>query len=445
MNLELGDASQYKVKEILLITKAGTLDISSLYAEINLFDSIFMPVVTGNILIIDTQSLSSRLLFDGSESILIHLGKDSNSDIAEYKRSFRIYKQSDRTNQNQNTESYTLHFVSDEQIYSDQQRINQSYTKSYSDIVNRIMIDYLKVESKDLNGLYEKTTGLRKVIIPNLKPLDAIEWCAKRSVDDNSSPGFLFFQNVVGFNFVSLSSLLIRDNILDINFSIKNKKQVDALMEMSSAISLEVLSQYDSIEKTRSGVNAGKFIGFDPITRTYGTRNISYSDHYTSMQHGNQTPNFTSIQNRDKKFNDQMFDSKKTLSIFGTARKYSNYIKNNDPGMITYNQDHENVAFQRDAIIKNLINKRLKLVMPGNFQLSSGFNVNVTTPAFGERVGGEKYDDETLTGKYLITASRHIIQTDKHETIIEVSSSSNPTPYVLESHPDQTNAILDYS
>ena len=201
MDLTVSNASQFKVKEIVLVTKAGSVDITSMFAEINIFDSLMMPVITGNIVVIDSVGLSSRLFFDGSETILLHIAKDETSDIAEFKRSFRIYKQTDRTNENQNTETYTLHFVSDEQIFSDQQRINQSFTSSYSDIVEKILLNYLKVKERNLSGIYETTNGIRSVVIPNLRPLDAIEWCAKRSVDKQNSPNFMFFQNLVGFNF----------------------------------------------------------------------------------------------------------------------------------------------------------------------------------------------------------------------------------------------------
>jgi hypothetical protein len=101
MDLTVSNASQFKVKEVALVTKAGSIDITSQFAEINIFDSLFMPVITGNIVMVDSVGLSSRLFFDGSESILINLAKDDRSDIAEYKRAFRIYKQTDRTNENQ--------------------------------------------------------------------------------------------------------------------------------------------------------------------------------------------------------------------------------------------------------------------------------------------------------------------------------------------------------
>ena len=444
MSLEVKKSTQFKVNELTLVTKAGSIDITSLYDEINIYDSMFLPVMSGTILIRDSVGLSGKLLFDGSESILMDISKDGDSDIARFKKAFRIYKQSNRKNDNQTSESSLLHFVSDELMFSDQQRVNQSFQETYSGVAEKILQNYLKVPANNLGGIYEPTTGLRRIVVPNLRPFDAIEWCAKRAVDKQNSPNYVFFQNLVGYNFVSLSTLLTQQEILDIKFEVKNQTGKNSLDEISSARSLEVLAQNDSIEKTRSGVNAGKFIGFDPMTRTFATKNIGYGDHYSNMKHGNENPNFSSIQNRDGQVNDAAYDSKKVVSSFGTARQFSEYIKKNDPTSISNIEVQENFIFQRKAILQNLMSKRLKLVMPGNFQLTSGFNVNVNAPSFSAKEKGDSNNDPSLSGKYVIVATRQIIGYEKHETIIEVASSSSANEFIPTSSPTQQQAVLNY-
>jgi hypothetical protein len=91
MSFEIKKSTQFKVSELVIVTKAGPLDISKLYEEINIFDSLFLPVMSGNILINDSLGLSGKLLFDGSESILIDVSKDVDSEIGHFKKAFRIY------------------------------------------------------------------------------------------------------------------------------------------------------------------------------------------------------------------------------------------------------------------------------------------------------------------------------------------------------------------
>ena len=440
MSLKMLKSTQFEIIELILVTKGGKIDISNVCEEINIYDTMFLSVMSGSLVIGDSIGLSSKLLFDGSETILIHVKKDKNSEILDFKRAFRIYKQTDRAVIKPGLEKYVLHFASDELIYSDQQRINQSYETNYSKIVERILNDYLKVPQNTLGGVYEFSSGIQKIVIPNLRPLEAIEWCARRALDINQSPNFMFFQNVAGFNFATLSTLLIQPAILDISYETKNISGETAFDEIGGARYLEIVSLNDNIERTRSGVNAGKFIGFDPLTRTISTRNISYGDHYLNMKHGNKTPNFTQIQSRDGMLNSEAFNSRKAISIFNYNRQFSEYIKKKDPTSLTQRDGIESWLFQRKAIIKNLMSKRLKIVMPGNFQLSSGFNVNVNAPIIGSSSG----EDKSINGKYLIVASRQIIGYEKHETIIEVASSSSESGYVSASDAEQQREILTY-
>lgn len=444
MSFEIQQSTDFNINELVIITKSGKIDVRNIFEEMSIFDSVFMPVMSGQILITDSIGLSNKLLFDGSESLLIDIVKDEGSQIANFKKAFRIYKQSGRKEKNLNAEQYILYFVSDELMYSDQQRINQGYEKTYTEIAKNIMTDYLKIPKNNLKGMYEDSLGIRKVIIPNLRPLEALEWCAKRAVDIKNAPSFLFYQNITGYNFATLSTLLTTPVILNLRFEPKNTSDKDPIDEISSARSFEVMSQVDAINKTRSGVNSGQFIGFDPLTRSVSTKTIGYKDHYDLIDHGNKNPNFSKIENRDHAYNDEMYGAKKTVSTFSAFRKESSYIKQKDPTSISKEENFENILFQRKAIIQNLTEKRIKFTMPGNFTLSSGFNVQATIPSISKKEKGDSNEDATLTGKYLIIASRHIIKMDKHETIIEVASSSSDNDFIPVGAPEQTSEIMDY-
>jgi hypothetical protein len=444
MSFAVQKSTQFKINELVVVTKAGSIDVSGIYEEINLYDSILMPVMSGTILIRDSVGLSGKLLFDGSETILIDIAKDNKSDIAGFKKAFRIYKQSDRKAEGLNSELFVLNFVADELIFSDQQRINQSFEGTYSKVVEKILVDYLKVPDNQVGGIFEPTTGIRSLVIPNLKPFDAIEWCAKRSVDPQQAPNYMFFQNLVGYNFVSLSKLLTQPDILDVKFEPKNQTKSSALLELSTARALEVIAQTDMIEKTRSGVNAGQFIGFDPLTRTTAKKQIGFADVFNSMKHANDNPNQSVVTNRAGVSATEAYDSKKSMASFDAAKQLSNYIKKMDPTSISKIDNIENWLFQRKAIINNLMSKRVKVAMPGNFQLTSGFNVNIQAPNFGKKEKGADNDDPSISGKYIIVASRHIIGYDKHETIFECATTSTNNEFIPVSNPQQTTQLLNY-
>ena len=443
MSFGLSKSTQFQINELVIVTKGGDIDISGIYEEINIFDSVFVPVMNGKILIKDTNGLTGKLLFDGSETLLIDIVKDPNSDVANFKKAFRIHRQSDRKKVD-NSEMFTLHFVSDELIYSEQQKITQSFSGTYSYIVQKILENYLKVPDNQLGGVYEESIGIRDISLPNMKPLEAIEWIAKRCVDANQAPNYLFFQNQTGFNFASLSTLLTQDELLDIKFDPKNTTTGNPFQDISSARAFEVVSQADNYLKTKLGVNAGKFVGFDPMSGITAAKKISFGDVFDSMKHANENPEFSEIFDRDGKPNTQQFDSKKMVSFFNTALKESKYVKDNDPESISKVENIEDWLFQRKSIIANLMLKRLKIAMPGNFQLTSGFNVNVMAPTQGKKEHGDDNNDPSLSGKYLIVASRHIIGYEKHETVIEVATTSTNNEFIPSGNPDQVKQLLDY-
>jgi hypothetical protein len=57
---------------------------------------------------------------------------------------------------------------------------------------------------------------------------------------------------------------------------------------------------------------------------------------------------------------------------------------------------------------------------------------------------GSTNEDLSLNGKHLIVGTRHIIGFDKHETIIEVASTSTNNDFVSSSNPAQSSAIENY-
>ena len=145
MALALTQSTQFKIKELTLITKLGPVNLANMYQEINVYDSMFMPCIKGDILINDSVGLAGKLLIDGSEFVVIKIGKDEESNQTYIDKTFRVVKISNRQNTKQTSEMFILHFVSEEMVFSMQQKINQSYNTTYSDVVEKVLVNQLKV------------------------------------------------------------------------------------------------------------------------------------------------------------------------------------------------------------------------------------------------------------------------------------------------------------
>lgn len=439
MSFEVRQSTQFQINEMTIVTKAGKIDVRSIFEELSIFDSIMQPCMSGNIVIKDAIGLSNKLLLDGSEFLLVDISKDK--DELAIKQSFHIYKLTNRKQNNQTSETYILHFVSDEYVYSEQQRINQVYDDTYSNAAYNILTDYLQAPFSKLSAFFDGSYGIRNIVVPNLKPIDALNWCAKRALDIDGLPNFLFFENQVGYNFVSLSTLLTNEPLFDVNFDVKNITD-SVENEMKGARDVKVLSQFDFIKNTRAGVYSGSFIGFDPITRTIKTKEIKYGDHYLPNKKGNEQPNFSAVTNRENRLNTEMTDSRKTLFYFGEELEKSSYVKSKDPTSLTKTENPEKFIFQRKAIFDNLVQQRVRMTLPGNFAITSGYNLNLKMPSRSAQSKGQDNADTSLNGKYLIIGTRHLITYQKHETIVEVVTDSTNKPFIpLEQSNDQYEAI----
>jgi hypothetical protein len=166
MELDYFKSTGFRIKELKISTKNGTeLDITQLYEELNIFDSIFQPCLNGNILIKDSSGLIHNLLLDGNEFLLVNIGK-TNDDELSIKRIFRIYKLTNRKMVNMNSETYILHFVSEEFIQSTVTRVCQSFgDRTLTEIALFILKDYMKApDSKIKDGIFDPSLGVKKIV-----------------------------------------------------------------------------------------------------------------------------------------------------------------------------------------------------------------------------------------------------------------------------------------
>lgn len=437
-------ASDFVIKELSLVYKQKKVDISGLFQELNIYDSIFLPCLHGNIVVVDAKSLTEKLSLDGSESLIVNVQKEKNdkqNDPFVFNKVFRVFKQSNRKNINQTSEAYILHFISEEFILSEQQKVSKSFKEKYSEIAKSILEEYLDISIDNelyKGGTFSESVGLKKIVIPNLSPIDAVDWCAKRSLDESESPSFLFFENNNAYNFTTLSQLLSARSVAQLNFLPKNISLLDNQQtnELYGVKEFKVLNQYDFLENVQNGVYAGTFIGFDPITRTIAKRQITFDDHYYTTEHGNQKPNLTVVENKKGQYNTEMYDAKQSVYVFGYYRKENDYINENDPESLNYVDDPYKYIFQRKAIFQNLMSQRVQVLLPGNFELTSGVNVDLLVPKRSEAISNEDFYDRSLYGKYLIIASHHCISPTKHEVIFEaVSDSSNKETEIMRTSP----------
>jgi hypothetical protein len=429
MDIDYFKSTGFRIRELKISTKDGTeLDITQLYEELNIFDSMFQPCLSGNILMKDSSGLIHNLLLDGNEFLLINIGK-TEDDVNSIKKLFRIYKITDRQSINNNSESYILHFVSEEYVISTLSKITQTYaSKTISEVARDIMVQYLKVPKDKMKySIIDASLGIKSPDFRTKVPIEALTSLSKLAIDERGIPGFLFFENLFGYNFVSLGNLLAKKSVFNLNFNTKNLSSSTESSDFLGVRHFEVLQQFDTLKNIKDGVYGGKYKGFNSHTNQY----LEFLFKYDSIGHPKSPENNAPSVGNIKTFEGSTLESHFDSSIqhgptYLLADKNEN-IKANDRDATQERMDYENVIFQRRAIFSMLLSQRVKIVVPGNFLITSGNNVFLHVPKFSAgKIPGEDPWDRTLYGSYIIIASRHMIKPNgTYETIFEACTNSS--------------------
>ena len=76
-DFSIASSTQFFIKKLEIVSKFGKpTQVSSIFEELNIFDSVLTPCMSGNIVLKDSVGLSNKLLFDGSEFLVVEILKD---------------------------------------------------------------------------------------------------------------------------------------------------------------------------------------------------------------------------------------------------------------------------------------------------------------------------------------------------------------------------------
>ena len=182
-------AGDYNLDNVFLHNHLGEItDIKGVMIELNIFESIYSNALTGSIVIADAQNLIGKLQINGTERISFRLATPGALDTQrgsidasiETGHPFYVYKITDRKQIAPGTTLYTLHFGSREFIRNLRTKVSQTYRGNVAYQVIKILMDENYLDSKKEIS-YEPTGNINDVVIPNMRPFDAINMIARRS------------------------------------------------------------------------------------------------------------------------------------------------------------------------------------------------------------------------------------------------------------------------
>lgn len=426
-------AQDFSLETLNFLTASGQrFELKKLLVDMSYYEDLYSFTASGYITITDSQGFIELFQLTGNEFIEVNFGKVKNGPNNNIQL-FRVYKIGDKKpSGNLNTETYTLYFCSEELLLSEQIKISKSYTGyKISDIVENILVDRLRV-SKDKINIIEPTTGLYDFVIPRLKPFEAISWLstyARPAGNGSIGADMLFFETKDGYNYRSLQSMFKEEPYATYKYQAQNiEMDKQSFKEKTiSVLDYEFVKTYDSVNEISSGTFANRLISIDPLTRTYKITDFNYSkykDQAVSLNDGDVS---NALKNRLGLTQYETYDATLKVALSNSGQNDAAYFKE-IPGSVAKNIAVETYVPNRTAQIALANYTVVKITIPGDPGLTVGRTIEFNLMSLKPETR-EKQLDKFYSGKYLVTAVRHIIQPNKYQTVVEISKDSVPSNY----------------
>ena len=432
MTTGINFAGEYHLKELLVHTSSGNiLNLTKAVQSIDIFEDMFSTSLSGSITILDVDNIAENGPVIGQEYMTLKITTPSldEQEINFTNSSFAIYKVTVREAISQDTQLLALSFISPELLRDKRVRVSKSYTDSIDRIVESVLTDARYINTnKDV--YIEPTSGIRKIISPNLHPYAFINNLMQESVTaKNSAPYFFFFENLKGIHFKSFDRILSEDSIGEFNVgnlaSLENKS-VNPEKDFSRAIEFQVNSNNDMLLNIQGGMLGSSTIKYNIYNKSYEKLQYNYFIDFEKFGRIDENPLYN---------NNDIDEFGNNIGSFGDARIHLHPTTGsgdldtshtNETSSYSYapNKLNESILFRRAKIME--LNNAVSITMRinGNTTIAAGQTINLNVPVAG-RIH-EKENDEYYSGRYLITKLRHSFsQTDKkHEILLTASKDS---------------------
>jgi hypothetical protein len=409
--------------------------MKKLMVELSYYEDLYSFAISGYLTLKDSQGFIESLQLTGNEFIEVNFGKIKDAPNST-DQTFRIYKVGPRTaSTNISTEYYTLYFCSEELMLSEQIKISKSYNMQISKIVGHIVTDYLKINNKNKDVNIEATTGIYNFVIPRYKPFEAISWIstyARPNITGTIGADMLFFETKDGFNFRSIQSMMKEPVYATYKYQQTNlSNDIQSFQEkVISVLNYEFVKTYDMLHDINSGTYANRLISIDPIARKSTITDFDYSKYVSNPKINSLDGSgvLSTSKNRLGVTQNQAYNSKLKVATSNANQGQVQYI-NQIPGSVAQDIAIENYVPLRTAQISLANYIVVKIVIPGDSVITVVRTINFNLPSLKPSNKGKELD-AFYSGKYLVTAVRHIIKSEGvYQTVLEIAKDSTPTQY----------------
>ena len=403
------------IDEVLIVSATGlATTITPQVVGISLYEDIFAPFISGQLIVRDSQDLINHFPLIGEERLQLKFSTPELPTEAIYEGTYYIYKADNKVQMAEREVAYVLHFISEEAITDLNKKVSRAYRGKVSEIVTEILTgsDGLAT-TKKIN--IEESKNDTMFISNWWSPLKNIQYATESAYNMDDSPSYIFFENKYGLNWVTLSSLyregepaqhkFIYDNYrAEISPSGGSRRSLEE--DYKRIIDFDQPVIFDYIHRLKSGVYGSEIIYYDIMTQQY-----VHKGHVSSWEgnsHLNDNPMWT-----------PNVAARPRAKMFVGNQYYNNFdgFDGRTAGTKTIQE--------RTALLAQAESYKCTITVFGRTDYSAGQKVYLEIPK-NTQIKSKDGDwlDGITSGNYLISSIHHSINRKEYKCVMELIKDS---------------------
>ena len=408
-------AGDVSIDKVQIITPTGFYqDITAQVLNIQFYEDIFAPFITGSIVVKESFDLINLFPFVGEEFLDLEVTTPTLKDSS-IKGKYYIYKLTDREHLGDKNVVYQIHFISVEAIADMNKKVSKTFSGKISDLVEQFVKDKNIGLESDKKIIIDPTNNNVKYISNYWSPVKNLNYLCSNAVNKNKTPNYVFFENRDGFYFISLENLYqntvtsefvydkyTRDKLPD-GRDIRNVNE-----DYKRILEINIPVAHDYMDRIRNGMLASRQFSYDITKKTYNVKNYNMLTRFKDQKHLNTYPI-----NSDK----VVFRSNSTIINF--PKNYGNFTGYGDVTNAQSNQE-------RISTLKMAESNKINITVPGRTDYTVGQKIAIVLYRV-EPASKKDMDltDKMFSGYYLIAAINHVIDREKHHCYMELIKESS--------------------
>lgn len=185
-------AASYSIESVTLSSSRMVQDIVlQSVTDIEIYEHIDLPFLTGKIAFTDAYRTVDRMDFQGNEYCTIRINVDQSGDETIEKR-FVVESLLTSAKVNQTTEVVQFSLYEDVLYHSQLLNVNRGYSGNPLDMLQSISTEYLNKKLDVIPDFVDVFQKSMKLVVPNMRPLDAMLWIKNRMTTSAGVPSYMF-------------------------------------------------------------------------------------------------------------------------------------------------------------------------------------------------------------------------------------------------------------